>query len=116
MSSFAEILQQLGGGQVYQDLTDKLTEIVCGVQETRKSGEISIKLTIKPNGEHGVMVAEQVKAKVPERPRGETLFFVNSAGHLMRDDPRQERLPLRRIETAMPGGLRTIDAMEAVNV
>lgn len=111
MSSFAEVLQQLGGGQVYQTCGDVLTEIVLAVQETRKMGVLTLRLTIKPNGEFGVMIADEVKAKVPERARGETLFFMNSAGHLMRNDPRQEQLPLRRIEAAMQP-LRTVTDVE----
>jgi hypothetical protein len=115
LSSFSEVLQQLGGGQVYQDLGDKLTEAVQAVQETRKIGEVTLRLKIKPNGEYGVMIADEVKVKVPERPRGETLFFVNAAGHLMRNDPRQEQLPLRRIEAGMTSPLRTVSDAEVVN-
>lgn len=116
MASFAEVIQQLGGGQVYQDLGDKLTEIVLAVQDTRKVGEITLNLKIKPNGEYGITVAETVKAKVPERARGETMFFANSAGHLMRNDPRQQDLPLRRIDHAMNAAvpLRTVDAVEVI--
>lgn len=109
------MLQQLNSGQVYQDLGDKLTELVLAVQETRKVGELNLQLKIKPNGEYGVMIADTVKYKVPERPRGETLFFVNSAGNLMRNDPRQEQLPLRRIEAGMATPLRTVSEAEVVN-
>lgn len=118
MSTFADVLKQLAGGQVYTDLSDKLTETVLAVQETRKVGEVTIRLKIKPNGEHGVMIADEVKVKVPERPRGETMFFVNAAGHLMRNDPRQEVLPLRQISSGAVGGepLRTINTNEIAEV
>ncbi len=106
--SFAEVLQQLAGGQTYQELGDRLTEIVLAVQETRKQGELTIRLKVKPNGEHGVIIAEEVKSKAPEAPRAETLFYVTAAGHLKRDDPRQEKLPLRQITATGQAPLRSV--------
>lgn len=100
---FADILRELGGGGVYDDLTAGLAEIVAAVQETRKVGELSIKLKIKPNGENSVMVSEEIKTKVPQATRGDTLFFTTSSGSLVRQDPRQQDLPLRRVEGTIPG-------------
>lgn len=100
---FADVLRELGGGSVYDDLTAQLAEVVDGVNQTRKVGEISIKLKIKPNGENSVMVSSEVKAKVPEPPRGDTVFFTTASGSLVRQDPRQADLPLRRVDGAVPG-------------
>jgi len=76
---FAEVLRELGGGGTYDELTAKL----------------------KPNGDAGVIVTDEIKTKVLEAARGDTVFFVTAGGSLVRQDPRQQDLPLR---TAVPGG------------
>ncbi len=101
---FADVLRELGGGSTYEDLTAKLAEVVEAVTQTRKVGEISIKIRVKPNGDSGVIVTDEIKTKVPEPTHGDTVFFVTSGGSLVRQDPRQQDLPLRRVEGAVPGG------------
>ncbi|MGE5151191.1 MAG: hypothetical protein ACM3II_13805 [Rhodospirillaceae bacterium] len=100
---FADVLRELGGGTTYDDLTAQLAEVVEAVAATRKVGEISIKLRIKPNGDSSVIIADEIKTKVPEPPRGESVFFVTASGSLVRQDPRQQDLPLRRVDNAVPG-------------
>ena len=99
---FADILRELGSGNTCDELTAKLAELVEAVTLTRKVGEISIKLKVKPNGDAGVIVADEIKSRVPEASRGETVFFVTSGGSLVRQDPRQQDLPLRRVDAAVP--------------
>ena len=100
---FADVLRELGAGATYEDLTAKLAEVVEAVVETRKQGTISIALKVKPNGDGSVMIADEIKVKVPEAPRGDSVFFVTSGGSLVRQDPRQQDLPLRRVDAAVPG-------------
>jgi len=100
---FADILRELGGGNTYDELTARLAEVVDAVTQTHKMGEISIKLKVKPNGDSGVIVADEIKSKVPEPPRGDTVFFVTAGGSLVRQDPRQQDLPLRSVAGAKPG-------------
>lgn len=94
---FADVLRDLSGGQTYDDLTLQLGEIVTAVIDTRKAGEITLKLRIAPNGDGSVKISSKVTAKAPEANRGETLFFTTSSGSLLRNDPRQESLPLREV-------------------
>ena len=96
----ADVLRELAGGQTYDEINGALQEVVEAVRQTRKSGALTIKLNIKPNGEHAVMITDTVISKVPEATRGETLFFVDASGGLLRDDPRQEKLPLRSVGSA----------------
>lgn len=102
MRPFADILRDLAGGTTYDDLGVRLAEVVEAVMECRKSGELSIKLKIKPNGEHSVIITDEVKTKVPEKARGETVFYAMAGGSLVREDPRQEKLPLRQVADAVP--------------
>lgn len=100
---FADVLRELSGGNTYEELTSALAEVVEAVIETRKSGSISISLSIKPNGDGAVMITDDIKTKVPQPARGTTVFFATSGGSLVRQDPRQQDLPLRRVEQAVPG-------------
>lgn len=95
MRPFADVVRQIDGGVFYDDLTAQLAEVVQAVSATGKTGELTLKLKVKPNGSNSVSIIEQVTAKVPEPPRGATIFFVTEAGDLLRDDPRQAKLPLR---------------------
>lgn len=100
MRSIADVLRDLTGGQTYDELNAALAEVVGAVTKTRKAGEVSLKLKIKANGESSVMITDEIKTKVPQDTRGETLFFTTANGDLIRDDPRQSKLPLREIPDA----------------
>lgn len=93
-----DVLGELEGGRYIRELTKALTEITNAVRETRKDGTLTLKLKIKPTGQGSVLVASTFDAKVPEHDRLETTFFLTPSGALMRDDPNQERLPLRAVE------------------
>lgn len=96
--AFADVIRELCGGKVYEDLTTQLGEVVTAVMETGKVGELSLKLSIKSNGEGSVRVLADVKQKVPAPTLGETLFFATTTGSLIRNDPRQPELPLREVK------------------
>ena len=94
---FGDILGELAGGTTYATLTESLEEIVVKVRETGKSGTLTLTLTVKANGKSGITVTDKVTAKVPQDPRGDTLFFSDQDGGLHRQDPNQKDLPLRKI-------------------
>lgn len=100
---FADVVRELGSGRTYEDLTHGLAEVVEAVMATRKGGELTLKMSIKPNGEGSVRITDDVKIKVPQPTRGDTLFFATAEGSLIRNDPRQDSLPLREVaETKAP--------------
>ena len=95
---FSDILGELGAGETCDVLTDDLAEVVTAVKETGKVGKVTLELTVKPNGAHGVAINDKITTKKPREDRGETLFFTDTEGGLHRRDPRQQKLPLRRID------------------
>lgn len=99
---FADVLRDLSAGQTYDELTAALGEIVEAVTATRKAGSLTLKIDVKPNGENSVRVVDEIKTKVPQPTRGETLFFTTSSGSLIRNDPRQADLPLRDVKADAP--------------
>jgi len=45
-----------------------------------------------------------VKTKLPEPERGMTIFYATDDNRLVRNDPRQQQLPLRVVEMDQPKG------------
>lgn len=86
--SFNATVQNIREGALLELLTSKLHEVVEAVQEHGKVGEITLTLSIKPNGDDAVTISSKVKAKIPEGTVGDALFFVNG-GNLLRRNPRQ---------------------------
>lgn len=97
MRSFTDVIGDLRSG-AFNQLNEAMTELVESVIETRKPGEISFKLKIKPNGEGSVEIEDEIKTKIPQAPRGKTIMFVDGDNSLRRTDPRQGDLPLRKVE------------------
>lgn len=96
MRPFTEVIGDLRSG-AHAQLNERLEEVVEAVIETRRPGEITLKLKIKPNGDGSVEIEDEIKTKVPELPRGKTIMFVDGDNSLRRTDPRQPDLPLREV-------------------
>lgn len=108
--AFADVVRDLAAGKTYDELTAGLAEVVEAVLHTRKVGELSLKITVRPNGEGSVRITDEIKAKVPQPTRGETLFFALEGGGLVRNDPRQADLPLREVRSAPAPLKEAVDA------
>lgn len=102
--AFCEIFKEIDDGFFEDTVSQKFHEVVEAVESTKKKGEIVIKLTIKPKAGHDVMIlTPDVKAKIPDSDKMDTLFFVTSDNNLVRKSPRQMELP-------MVGDGRVVDA------
>lgn len=93
--AFNEVFEQIGGGEALGRASDALTELGMAVAETLKAGSVTITISMKPNGAGSVLMQAKVSSKIPSAPMLDSVFFVTSGGSLLRDDPRQEKLPLR---------------------
>lgn len=94
----ADVLREMTGDQ-YDEINGALSEIVEAAMETGRAGELTIKLKIKPSATDAAEVSCDIKAKVPELPKKPTIFFVVNGDSLIRNNPRQQELPLRAVET-----------------
>ncbi len=87
-------------------LDRKTREVVRGVEETGLQGTITLKITIKKNGENSTIYDLDVKTKVPEKSAGKrVLFFAyddmnHATGELAAVPHKQE--PLFRAENVTP--------------
>jgi hypothetical protein len=96
---FPRTLEVMQGGDLERDASELLQIISELVQRTKKQGEMSIKITVKPGKGNQVFIHGAVKAsKIPEEPGLATIMFHTPEGNLQREDPRQT--PLRGVDPA----------------
>jgi hypothetical protein len=96
---FTDTLGEIEGGIFLRELTAQFYDVVRACMDTRKAGAIKLAIKVSPTGKGSVELDAKMDASVPEHDRPSTTFFVTPEGTLMRDDPRQPRLPLRQVET-----------------
>ena len=96
---FLHLLQQHRGGDVLNDMALCIREATEAVQLLGKPATITLKLAIRPAGKaHGaVTVQDDIKMTLPKQDRPASFFFADDKGNLLREDPRQTRLPLRMV-------------------
>ena len=104
LRSFTSTLQNLEGGELVQDLTDKQKEVIDGIVEAeasrggKPSGELNIKIKYKLDG--GVMeVRTDITTKIPKVERRKSIMWVTPEGNLTPRNPKQGDLPFRAIES-----------------
>lgn len=86
--NFNRTIQDIRDGQLLNLLNDKLAEVIASVNETGKSGTLTLTLKVKPNGEDALTISSDVKAKTPEPAVGDAIFFTDGQ-NLFRRNPRQ---------------------------
>src|SRR5690348_6051284 len=98
---FQQTILEINNGATLAELSEALQHVVAAVRGTGKSGSISLTLKVSPasKGTTNVLLIEStVKTKLPEPERGLTIFYATEDNTLVRNDPRQQQLPLRVVE------------------
>ena len=95
--TFNMLVQELGGGDVANDLTGKLKALATSVQEMRAGGKLVLEITMKPSdmADTGVEVLTKAKLTLPEKKPSKQLYYVNHAGDLQKNDPRQVEMEFK---------------------
>lgn len=100
---FAAVLAEIGGGKLHARLSAQLAELSAAVAETGRKGQITITIKVAPlpRADHNTLVVTGgSSAKVPEGDDASpTSVFFAGPGGLVRDDPRQQQLPLVGLPT-----------------
>lgn len=104
---FMYTLKTLGYGHVLEEMSEKLNTCLVQARLTGKMAELTLNLKIKPKAAGTqVFITEQIKAKVPEFDREETILFTvdlpDGTVDLARNDPRQDQIPGMRIAEDRP--------------
>lgn len=99
---FAAFVQEQRNGAMHDDLSTGLAELVAACVETGRKGTLTLKVIVAPQkDEVTLLVTDDVVVKAPRHESKPALFFHDTAGNLLRNDPRQLDLASLR---ELPGG------------
>lgn len=101
-TSFKQALALLRHGDCEDEANAKLTECLQATMDTGKQSTLTIKLTIKPNGNGVVKVTDDIKSTVPKFDREATVLYTDKNNQLVREDPRQQTLNLQNLDQNRP--------------
>jgi hypothetical protein len=121
---FAQVLHDIRGGKLDLHAGELLNELVLAVAETRKTGTLTLKLTIKPDPEadgNQITIEPKLEVKTPRQELSGSVFFMDADGNLTRTDPKQTEMTLSRVADtgrARPGVTGSVlrDATAGVEV
>lgn len=102
-----DTLRLLQGGAFLFDCSDKLAEVVKGVDETGKAGKLTITIDVKKAG-GAVSLLAKVTDKTPEEQADPDLFWPTVEGNLSLQNPNQRSLDLQAVDTR-PNEIKNID-------
>ena len=88
---FATWLIEQSGGKTHEELSAALYDLVARVRDTGKKGSVSLTVNVAPlKGDIDVLVvADEIKLRLPEHDRKASLFYPDRDGNLTRRDPNQ---------------------------
>ena len=95
----AYTLNQVRNGKLMEEASEKLNTLVSAIQDTNLKGELTLKITIRPDGRDTgrYFISGKVDSKTPVLKHSETLLFGTPDGNLTRIDPAQTQLDLRDV-------------------
>lgn len=108
---FIHTLSTLRYGQTQQELSEELHTAVQRAIDTGKTAEITLKIKIKPeaNGAQ-IFITDEIKSKIPQFTRAQTILFPTPEGNLIREDPRQTSIPgIRSVDPDRPEQFKTVN-------
>ena len=109
-----DTLRHIGGGVFIDTASEKLTELVHAVDNSGKSGKITLHITVKKATRNGAMIITgKVQLLKPAEDAMEAMMFATPEGNLVADDPNQQKLDLRQVQGA---GAATPEALLKITV
>jgi hypothetical protein len=89
---FTDVLRDARYGELHEELTNQLNELVKAVGDTNKAGQLTLTIKFKPSSGGAIEMFDEVKLKKPELPKGSSIFFATVENNLVRNNPRQPEL------------------------
>jgi len=97
-----DTLRLLEGGTFLDKCSDEMTNLVKQVESTGKGGEIVIRVKVKRVTASTVGLIPTCETKIPKEKPDEMLFYPTPDGNLSIDNPKQQKLDLKPVETGKP--------------
>lgn len=107
----SETLRMFQGGDFNVRCGELLAGILRGVEDTGKSGKLTIVLDVKANN-GAVSVLAKVTDKTPEKLPDADLYWTTPEGNLTVQNPAQQALDLRTIDKTT-GEIRSVSSAPA---
>lgn len=104
-----DTLRQIAGGTLLDHASEQFAELVRSIDANGGTGKLLIELSVKKASRGGAMLVtgKTVQKKPADEPL-EAMLFATPEGNLLADDPRQQKLDLKRVDTeASPAELKT---------
>jgi len=98
---FLKSIFEIDNGATVAEFAAALAALNAAVRDVGKGGEITLTISVTPASKGNtdvVMVRSKVKAKLPEASRRQTVFYLDDDNQLVRNDPKQQTLPLRIVD------------------
>jgi len=107
----SETIRMFQGGDFNHKAGELLAGILRGVEDTGKSGRLTITLDVKANN-GAVSVLAKVTDKTPEKLPDADLYWTTPDGNLSVQNPAQRALDLRNVEPST-GEIRSVSSAPA---
>jgi len=110
-SAFLNLITAHRNGTVITDVSKALRQVTAACQLTGKAGKVTLTINLRPAsvGDAATLVVEpHVTAKVPENTPPGSIFYADDDFNLVREDPRQQRLALKVVESRPPMPLKEV--------
>ncbi|KVD35464.1 hypothetical protein WK59_04005 [Burkholderia ubonensis] len=93
--SFTATLVDIRRGELVEEATDKLNDLVKAVQDSGKGGKLTLTIDIKPfaKAADAMSVKGNVVVTLPKTTDAEEVFFATYENNLSRNNARQDDLP-----------------------
>jgi len=93
-----DTLRLLDEGAFLDRCSERMAELVCGVEATGKAGKLVITLEVKRGTKGAMLIRPEVTTKVPETKAEPTMLWATPEGNLTLDNPKQQKLDLRQVD------------------
>lgn len=110
---FGQFLREQRRGRLHDELSEQLQDVVAAVMKHGKTGALTVKFTVKPQGDGAIEIADAYTAKVPTPPAKASLFFADEQGRMSRERLDQPELPLQGIAGGARAETKTTEAKTA---
>lgn len=108
MSDFVAALRRVNAGNVIDDASAKLAELVQTVDSTGKPGSVTITISVRKAAAGAMALKGKVTTKLPATPEVETLMFPTIDGDLLTEDPSQRKLDLKPVDEVSSRVLKSV--------
>ncbi len=110
-TQFSTTLSQLNRGELNDELTEVLANVIKAVRDTRKQGSVTLNLKISmlnTRTENQIKITPMVSSKIPELDREESIVFSTADGDVLFDDPNQIKMDLKTVKEKPAGQLKVL--------